>query len=357
MYLGQCPSIPAQAVRKRRSFIRHIYLVDLFAGAGLHLRASHPDGAVAGTAVLAARSARRIAQKYKEVEVHVRLVDINDDYCEKLARRTSAFRNQGIDVQVLRGSYENQIAALIEASNLHQGRNFFLWFFDPFGIKALDRKFFNPIEAAGPGHEIIINLDVGALFRIRAASNVLSGDGDLLDLAFGDRSWDSAYGSSNGSWDRAEFDRLARAYADTFTKSGFLTATYPLRSSENQIRYLVHLARNTVAIEALAKSYRASQKIKLYQGTALTPTDKAHLIEQIFPQVRGERMTVDDMHDAQLLPINKNQLRVILREADDLMYGTFNEGTGEIQWFPKRTRPIGIESTRSRRLTSQVELF
>lgn len=357
MYLGQCPSIIAQAVRKRRSFVRHIYLIDLFAGAGLHLSANHPDGAVAGTALLAARSARRIAQKYKEVEVHVRLVEINENYCEKLANRTSTFRNQGIDVQVLRGSYENQIPALIEASKFHQGRNFFLWFFDPFGIKALDRKFFRPIEAAGLGHEIIINLDVGALFRIRAAASMLSADGDLLDLAFGDRSWESAYGPSNGSWERDEFDSLAKAYADTFTKSGFLRETYPLRSSENQIRYLVHLARSSVAIEAFSKSYRASQKIKLYQGTALTPTERAHLIERIFPQVRGERMTIDDMHDAQLLPINKNQLRAVLREADDLLYGTFDETNEEIQWHSKRTKPIGIELKQPRRLTPQIELF
>src|ERR1700721_1909017 len=67
MYLGQCPSILAQSVRKGALSLRHIFLVDLFAGAGLHLSADHPDGEVAGTALLASRSARRLARKYPEI--------------------------------------------------------------------------------------------------------------------------------------------------------------------------------------------------------------------------------------------------------------------------------------------------
>jgi three-Cys-motif partner protein len=357
VYPAQCASILAESERKKRLGLRHICFVDLFAGAGLHLSANHPDGEVAGTALLAARAARRVARKYSEIDLHVRLVEIDDAYCAKLVDRTKIFREQGYDVRVVPGSYDQRTGTLIHESLAMTGRSFTLWFFDPFGIKVLDRRIFEPVEAQGLGHEMLINLDVGGLFRLRAAAGHFEADSEVLDLTFGNRTWESAYGAARGQWGPTEFEALAKAYAKTFERQNVYTAVYPLRSSGNQIRYFIHVARHPTAIKAFAKTHRASQNIQLYQGAALTPTEKAHLVERLFPQVHGERLTVDEMHDAQLLPLSKSQLRTVLREADDLGYGVFDEKGGVIAWYDRRDHVTGIGRRPPADSGQQVELF
>ena len=100
-YFGAFASIIAQS-SKEHIDNSHIWLIDLFAGAGVHRSADHPDGRVLGTALQACTAARNVQQRHTESQVHVRLVDLDSDYCDRLDAR-ARFAQEGVDVVVRQG--------------------------------------------------------------------------------------------------------------------------------------------------------------------------------------------------------------------------------------------------------------
>lgn len=106
---GQYPSVLIGASTKYKKVVAdYIYIVDRFAGAGLHLSANHPDGTVPGTALQACYRARKVQRKYPGSRVHVRLINLNEDFCTNLVDRTAKFRDgvgvDHVDVRVVQGS-------------------------------------------------------------------------------------------------------------------------------------------------------------------------------------------------------------------------------------------------------------
>ena len=98
------------------------------------------------------------------------------------------------------------------------------------------------------GPEVIINLDLGGIWRLKSANEVP----DLYDWKQHDpdrqTTLTALYGD-RGTWERAlvpwqpyhrQLESLARAYAELFS-SFKLRNFYPLRASNSQFRFLIHL--------------------------------------------------------------------------------------------------------------------
>lgn len=369
---GQYPSVLIEASKRHKNIIADdIHIVDVFAGAGLHLSADHPDGSVPGTALQACYQARRVQRKYPNARVHVRLIDVNESYCTKLVDRTAKFREgtgpDHIDVKVIQGSATDKISDVLRETRRIGGHNFSLWFFDPYGVQAIRRDIFSSLLEAGYGPEIIINLDVSGLFRIRAAAVSLKAqqyeiveaikkaDGELLNAVYAGDSWAHIYAQMEPKGSIEALKVLADAYAATFTAAFPFASAHPLRSSDGQVRYLVHLAKSKGASSKFVASYKASLKIGLWKGNQLDANDRARAAKVLFEDLRGSTISLEDMHEAQVCPLNKGQLRVVLSEADDLGYGKFDGDS--MTWFMTRQEDSSRQIALQVVPTTQTSLF
>ena len=175
------------------SFCVHcMWLVDGFAGAGLHATNGHPDGAVAGTPVQAFRAAVNTKRRYPSVDVHLRAVDVNGTYAQELERRL--LRAPGAAAEkpnwrVYPSSFQKAYPKILEEMRadlghthssgptyrLHNHRS--LWLVDPFGVKDIPHADLEPLEKL-PGAEVIINLDLGGLIRVKGAAEKALDEGD-----------------------------------------------------------------------------------------------------------------------------------------------------------------------------------
>lgn len=372
-YFGQFPSVLIEAAKTHRKiFADDVYLVDAFAGAGLHRSADHIDGVVSGTALQACYQARRVQRKYPSSRVHVRLIDLNPNYCAKLMERTAKFRNgldaEKVDVRVIQGDVAHKVSEVLQDTVRPGGHNFSLWFFDPYGVRGITRDTFAPLLSVGYGPEIIINLDVSGLFRIRAAAisakaeeyevveAISAADRKLLNAVYDGDAWELALGSIERRGNVEALRVLADTYAATFDKAFPYHTAYPLRSSNGQVRYLVHLTKSKKAVAKFQATYKASLKTGLLQGNQLTQNDRARVSAALFEVFRGNDQTIDDMHELGVYPLNKNQLRVVMREADDLNYGTFDGTT--MHWFEVRQDDVTRQIARDvEPLQQQTSLF
>ncbi len=134
---------------------------------------------------------------------------------------------------------------------------------------------------------------------------------------------------------------LVEAYQRAFG-SFQLTRYHRLRSSDTQVRYLIQFSQVKRAIEALTSSYNASCRTGILKGRQLSGNEKARFAQELFKHVAGESTTVDNLYENQLAALDKNQLRALLREADALGYGRFEESTATFTWALERTVPLGL---------------
>jgi three-Cys-motif partner protein len=369
---GQYPSVLIEASKRHKNVVADdIWIVDAFAGAGLHLSADHPDGSVPGTALQACYQARRVQRKYPNARIHVRLIDSNEAFCAKLVERTAKFRagsgSDNLDVQIVPGEVADRLEGIARETRRIGGYNFSLWFFDPYGVKAIPKAMFAPLLKIGYGPEIVINLDVSGLFRIRAAAtsdkaelyeiyeSISAADRRLLTAVYGSNAWEDVYGQIKPKGSIGALKVLADSYAASFQEHFPNATTHALRSSDGQVRYLVHLSKSKSASEKFTSSYNASLKIGLWQGNQLDLNARARAADALFEIMRGQDVSIGDLHEAQLYPLNRAQLRVVLNEAYDLGYGTFDGDT--MHWFEARqadsTRQIPLVAPAS----TQTSLF
>jgi three-Cys-motif partner protein len=362
-YFGQYPSILIEAAKKsNRLNVDQISLVDAFAGAGLHLSADHMDGVVPGTALQACYQARRVQMKYSRNQINVRLIDNNAAFCTKLLERTAKFREahgfENVDVKIIRGDVKVKVEEVLRGTQRIGGYSFSLWFFDPYGVKAITRDIFEPLLQVPYGPEIIINLDVSGLFRIREAALtekadeyeiaeiISAADRKLLSDVYSGQDWESVYGKIQPRGNSRALKTLADCYAETFSSTFRYRSAYPLRSSRGQIRYLIHLTRSRVGAEKFAACYKASLRIGILTGNRLDGNARARIAAALFDFLKGADVTIDAIHEAQLCSLNKGQLRTVLFEAYDLGYGRFDGHV--MHWFAERQEdarlqePLGI---------------
>jgi len=347
-YWGAWGAIVAQAGKNGKLNHEHMWFVDAFAGAGLHASDEHPYGALPGSALSACYQARNIQRKYPECRVHVRLIDINKDYCTSLEERTKRFTSatshpDKVDVQVMRGRFVDYSQTILDETR-HRGKQFLsLWFIDPDGVKEIPHASIEPL-CLKFGTEIVINLAVHGLFRIArvldskvAPKSLQDLDEGLLNATFGGGVWRAAI---TGKFGRTLLDALAVAYAESFPAFDKRHA-FPLNASGTQFRYLIHLAQPQRAETAFTQAYNASQRVGFLSGNALTTTERDSIAKRLFDKFRGTSMTKDELFDAQDHALNRVQLNSVLTAAETLGLGRLR---GELfEWLSEPEQPLKFD--------------
>lgn len=331
---------PASAARDR------VFLVDLFAGAGLHLSADHADGAIDGTPLLACTYARASQRRAEGARVRVRLVDLEADYCARLDERTAPFRNDSVspvDVAIYHGDYADAIAPIADEIAAIEGARS-LWLIDPYGPKALRYKTLQPLLLQ-TGVEIIINLDVTGIQRMRgvamsenatydeAVANLADKNAARLTDLYNGTAWRDPDQHCRRRPGMTVEHQLAELYKNVFTTFKCRNV-YPLRASDHQYRFLIHLAKSPTAEIAFAKVYESTMRVGLYEGRALDDAVASQHATSLYTAYRGNTVALDEMYGAQVVTLDRGQLRRVLEYADAHEYGRFVDGT--MTWVDDR---------------------
>ena len=362
-YYGQYPSIIATAGKRGTVNAEHIFLIDAFAGAGAHLTRQTNTSQVPGTAVQACIEARRVQREFPGTTMHVRLIDASAVACKRLTARVKEFIDseappERVDVTVFRSECQSRIAPILAETEYESGQRYCsLWFFDPHGLE-IPRPTFEPLLRSTRAIEILINLDVGAIYREigqykspKATPKMKSDCANCLTELFSHERWKSAApGASNYA---GELDVLARAYAASFSPKFRYRQAYKLRSGDSQERYMIHLTNSKTAAGAFARSYRESQKIGNLKGNALTWADRENIVTTLFDAFKGNAIGFDHLATQTLAPLLKAQARVILRHACDQGFATYDPTDGTITWNEECTKKpaLALDQTKHRERT------
>lgn len=337
-YGGACCGIIAQQAR-RFARAMHITLVDVFAGAGQHQSVADPDGVRKGTALIFTTIGRHIQRAHPTVRVHVRLNDKDAGAVERLRDRVEHYRSgsapsDSVDVAVTQGDAGVEI--LNAAKEARQRGGFALLLVDPYGMPPPFATLAAAAENAG-WHEMLVNLDVGGMFRLGCAALTdtasSSADAAFMDRLFTGGSWRHTF-DGNPAWSNDALERLARAYAECFSGTHSVREAYRLFSSDNQVRFIVHLANHEKARTEFRKSYDRSLTAGLFQGKRLSEADRAKIAVQLFERLRGTTTALEDVFNAGMVAFNRGQLRHVFRTAEDRGYGHLDGDT--MEWFEER---------------------
>jgi len=340
--------------------VRCMWLIDGFAGAGLHATNGHPDGRVAGTPVQAFRAAVNTKRRHPTVDVHLRAVDVDKRIAQELERRlvrAPGTANTKPDWKVYAESFRVAYPKILEEmqadtghthstgprERVHDHRS--LWLIDPFGVKDIPHADLEPLETLA-GAEVIINLDLGGLVRVKGAAELALDDGDpdafqaaikaanakRLDLTWGTAGWRENLRRG----DRTDLLRsLAQGYADTFGRFKHRNV-HPLRGSRSQRRYLVHLTHSDTAANRFKGICDSCYLIDtLYAGDTLSQNQRAMRAVQLFERFRGTTTTVPELYELGM-GASRTQIAAVCQSAQAGGYGTFDAQTRTMTWRRER---------------------
>jgi three-Cys-motif partner protein len=344
-YGGKCCGIVAQRSRKMQKVL-DITLADVYAGAGQHKSAVDPDGVSKGSALLLATIAREIQRSHALVHARVRLNDKDSAVAKRLDTRVEHYRrgaspSDRVDIRV--DSRDAAEEALLVAKEAAQRHGFLLLLVDAFGMPP-DFSVLDEVARTAGWHEMLINLDVSDMFRLRAVAQMnvtqhekLSrADEALLNRVFGDTSWKGPYGNTS-SWTHEALEELALTYANRFSRHYSERGVYRLWSTGNQIRFFVHLANHSKATTSFRECYEKSQRSGLFQGRSLSEADRARYALDLFEKLRGAETTIDEIAASGVVALDRGRIRDVLKTAEDRGLGLFGEAG--FQWFEERTTP------------------
>lgn len=348
-YLG----IIAQAGTSGSFDATRIFLTDACCGAGSHLSKDNPRSQVPGTAVQLCIDARAIQRNFPGTSVSVRLIDVDQGACDRVGLRVAEYVDAAlahpdrIDVRVIRADFASHITPILAEAERPGGRYCNLWIFDPFDVSTIPRASIAPLLTAGRGTEVVINLDAGGAARLRRAvysmnstAEMRKADGAILDRLYGDDRWRHVV-PAGATWED-EVHALAEAYAATFQPSFAYRNVYPLRVSDNQVRYLVHLTHVKRAREAFRKAYDATLP-RARKSRALDMTARDNAVAVLHSLFKGKRaVPFADMTGLKQYPLDRGQLIVVLRRARDSGYGTPDEKNCTMTWFMKCLNPPAL---------------
>ena len=352
-------SIIAQATG--HSFcVRSMWLIDGFAGTGLHATSNHPDGAVAGTPVQAFHAAVATKRRHRMVDVHLRAVDVNPKIAQELERRlvrSPGAADEKPDWKVNHESFAKaypRIFAEMQADIRHphstgpserRHNHRSLWLIDPFGVKDIPHSDLEPLETI-LGAEVIINLDLGGLIRIKGAAEIALSEADpdaflaaiktanakLLDQTWGSVDWRTDLRSR----DHTDLLRsLAQSYADTFPRFEHRNV-YPLRGSRSQKRFLIHLTHSQTAVDRFKGICDSCFRIgTLTAGDTLGQDQRAIRAVQLFERFRGTTTTVAELYELGT-GASRSQIAAVCKSAETGGYGTFDAQTRTMAWRRER---------------------
>ncbi len=352
-YIGAYLSILARA--KGLPNNRDVWIVDTHAGAGLHRSREDPDHRRYGSPLIACSLARQAQRRHPGFRVHVRAIEKTLHWEMRLAQRVEAFR-QGerdedrVDVRTLGGDFAGRVPEVLDEAAGAKARS--LWFVDPYGFKDIPRRGFGPLlePRASSTTELLINLDLTGIWRKKGSSDDIDGVGEILDgepdqqralrELYDGTHWRAVLRAD--ATRAANLQALATAYAERFRAFEY-RRTYRLRSSDGQVRFMVHLTHSSTAVREFRRCYENSLKTGLFAGRALDPARRGQAAKALFEAYRGTTTTIEDMYEAASPPLNRGQLRVVLREADDRGFGTFDEATAAMRWATERIPPTQTE--------------
>jgi three-Cys-motif partner protein len=376
---GTYLSVIAQAGANGRIDASRIYIVDGFAGAGSHLSAESPRHQIPGTAIEACIHARNVQRTFPGTRVSVRLIDIEPQVCARLGVRTAEYRDENlkhpdlVDVRILDQDFASQIAPILdETQKPGGGRYCSLWWIDPYGTKTIPKSALMPL-LAGRGPEIVINLDVRGLKRQREAvyspntpPKTQATQRVTLNAIFGDCFWDIGADAAAKMSDDEQMYDLAVKYTEAVGAAFKVRQSYRLRSSDGQVRYLIHLTNSTAGHRAFEKSYNAT--MPRAKRTAMSPAERDKMTERLHARFKGTEATREQMLAVPGGPENGTQLNTVVRHAEMTGFGAYDARAGKMRWDVECSKPIALpldfgDHTEKRRkgrvaqIISQPSLF
>jgi three-Cys-motif partner protein len=342
-------AVIAQAGKNGRLDASRIFIVEVCCGAGVHLSLENPNNEVPGTALLACHHARAVQRTFSDTHVSVRLIDSDRQACSKLALRAAEYCDRHlshpevVDVRIIDREFESQIRPILAETQASKGRYCSLWFIDPFGTKIIPRESLRLLLRAGRHVEIVINLDVRGIKRIRDAfyspntkPATRKGCRVNLDELYGDNRWDTE--PSYETPDEVQMAELADLYASAVGVDFLYRTTKRLRASDAQVRYLVHLSHHPRGRTVFEESYNAT--VRPPRGsTALTITDRDKRVRWLSAKFAGRTTAFEEMVRLPECPMNRAQLKTVLRQAQDSGYGILDIETGIMNWNIECSKP------------------
>jgi three-Cys-motif partner protein len=339
-----------------------MWLIDCFAGRGLHPSTDHPDGGVAGTPMQAFFAAVRERRRHPGALVHLRGIEKKTTLALELQRRlvrAPGDAHERPEFRVLPNAFHDALPVVLDemraddrhghselGGRAHGHRS--LWFVDPYGLTPIPHADLDPI-AALTGAEMVVNLDVGGLLRMQgAALSALDESNPRSFYRAAATTWNEnrlneTWGSDGWRNDIEEADpgdilkSIAQGYANTFPNFKCRNV-YPLRGSRSQKRFLVHLTHTPVAEDRFANVWKETFTLgTLAAGDKLDSAERAGRATALFEQLAGETLSVADMYELGLA-VSRGQLVGICRAAEEMGLGKFDDrvGVGRMEWFKER---------------------
>lgn len=332
-------------------YSKQIFLIDTHAGGGIH--ASIENVWTYGSPVLACYAARDIQRLIRGAQVHVRAIE-KDRAASRLLRDAvqrfvDAKGPDHVDVRVIDGDYAEHLTEVMhEVAAFHAASR---WLIDPRGID-IPRNTLEPLMKHRWGLEVIINLDASGALRYAHLIKTYAGLDDVADLEwllrdyepqtaigelFGTHTWRDAL-IKGATWN-VNLDRFAHAYADIFKPHFDFAIPYRLRSSDNQIRYLVHLTRHKRGVEKFSEAFESSKREGLFTLRNLDGPGLSAVARQLFTLYKGMETTLDRLAEEHGDRYDRRDLREICAAADRDLYGVFDPTAATIRWLRKRGTP------------------
>ncbi len=357
-YLGVYGNIIA-SVGKPQFNNRDIFFVDTHAGAGMHASREHPDKLVAGTPLIACHEGVRLQRRYPGLRVHVRAMEKHPRWIAHLRQRVDPFLtaptgSERVDVRLLPGDFADHVDNVIQEAEGRKAAS--LWVIDPFGID-LPFDTMSLLQVPRYGPEVIINLDLLGLWRVKGATDaadqevedvINQGPGPgaqaTLNRLFGGGRWRQAIEPWRSF--RENSFALASAYANLFGKFKHRTP-YLLYSTRGQLRAMVHLCHSDTGFEKFKRAFEQSQEIGLLVGARLDHANKAHSGLRLWEAYRGQETSIARLYEEHVMPYDRSQIRSICFVAEEDGYGRFMD-PATFEWFGDRRdvpKPAGEQTS------------
>lgn len=333
-------------------YSKHIFLIDTHAGGGIH--ASIESVWAYGSPVLACFAARDIQRRIRGAEVHVRAIEKDKRGARLLREAVERFRvadgPDRVDVEVIEGDYAEHLTPLLREVTAYHAAS--LWLVDPRGID-IPRHTLDPLMKHRWGLEVIINLDASGALRYANLMKSHAGLDNVADLRsvlyenaahqsaigglFGTHTWRDSL-IEGATWNE-NLHGFARGYADIFRPAFDFATPYRLRSSDNQIRYLIHLTRHKLGVQRFSEAFEASKHEGLFTLHHLDGQGLSAVAGQLFTFYKGTETTLDRLVEEHGDRYRQHELRNILATAERDLYGTWDEDAATFTWLPKRGKP------------------
>jgi three-Cys-motif partner protein len=295
-----------------------------------------------------------VQREYRETRVSVRLIDIDSQVCARLGVRVAEFKEQElkhpefVDVKIIDEDFASQIAPIIAETRKPDGSRYCsLWWIDPFGTKTIPKAALAPL-LFGRGPEIIINLDVRGIKRQRDAIYSANGSPKTraslrtgLTALYGDESWDIGAEVASQMTDDKQMHDLALRYVASLGNTFRFAKPYLLRSSDSQVRYLIHLTHSKQGHDAFEKVYIATLP-RPKPRTGLSPAARDTITDQLHKRFAGDAIAFDAMLGLEECPLNRSQLKTVLRHAEATGFGTYDDAAKIMQWSAECSKPIPL---------------